>query len=392
VQEARCSAGKWLLVSNGHQGGAPAADWLRTEREHLVAHDYDTVDRDLERLGMTISRHPSEAGVVWRLTLPRGEQVEAWEPGNDGLAPPGEIMRLIDGVVRGKGLVPSAPVSSDVGATRLRELLESQRRALLTHDPGARVGTCSENVRRHRVAARRSRTALRAARAYVDPGWRRSLEQPLRSLGRATGPVRDLDVLLDHLPPHLQGLDEEDRPGANGLLAGLAVHRDDAQRRLLAALDDESYRLLLARLHLPPRLRDGVESIPLDRIARREFRGLAKTVKRLGKRPRGAALHELRISLKRARYAAELAAPSGAAADAFFDAAKTLQRLLGEHQDAAVAESLLRSVTVVDDPTAAAFVAGRIAERQVARRRRAEQEIPAAWRRLARRGSRLFRR
>ena len=65
-----------------------ASDPARSEREHPVVHGYDTVDRDLERLGMTISRLPSEAGVVWRLTLPRGEQFEAWEPGNMGLSPP----------------------------------------------------------------------------------------------------------------------------------------------------------------------------------------------------------------------------------------------------------------------------------------------------------------
>lgn len=361
------------------------------EREHPVVHDYDTVDRDLERLGMTIARLPSEAGVVWRLTLPRGEQYEAWEPGNMGLSPPDEIMELIRGVVGSKSLVPAAPVSSDSGATRLRTMLEAQRRALLVHDPGVRLGTCAENVRRHRVAARRSRTFLRATRSYVDPTWRRSLARPLRRLSEATGPVRDLDVLLDYLPPQLEQLDEADQSGAANLMTSLAQRRDDAHQRLVDALDEEQYDFLLSRLHLPPRLATDVESIPLRKIARREFRGLAKTAARLGKAPGDAGLHELRIALKRARYAAELSAPSGNAAGSFFEAAKKLQVLLGEHQDAAVAESLLRSSTVVDKSTAAAFVAGRIAERQVARRSRATEQIPAAWRRLRKRGSRLNR-
>ena len=370
---------------------ASAANWLRAEREHLVVHDYDTVDRDLERLGMTISRLPSEAGVVWRLTLPHGERVEEWEPGNAGLSLPGEIMRLVSGVVGGKALIPSAPVSSDGGAARLRQMLETQRRSLLLHDPGVRLGSSSENVRRHRVAARRSRTFLRATRDYVDPNWRRSLAQPLSRLSETTGPARDLDVLLDHLGAELAQLGEADQPGAAGLLATLGNRRDEAQRRLLEALDEESYQQLLARLHLPPRLRAGVEAIPLDRIARREFRALAKTIKRLGPRPEDSQLHELRISLKRARYAAELSAATGSSADLFFDAAKTLQGLLGEHQDAAVAESLLREATVIDKATAAAFVAGRIAERQPARMARAKNRIPAAWRRLRKRGSRLYR-
>jgi len=74
-----------------------------------VAHEYDTPERDLERAGMALSRQPSEAGVDWRLTLAHGEQVEAWEPGTTGLAPPPEIVRLIERVTAGKGLVPDPP-------------------------------------------------------------------------------------------------------------------------------------------------------------------------------------------------------------------------------------------------------------------------------------------
>jgi CHAD domain-containing protein len=362
---------------------------LRAEQEHLVAHGYDTADRDLERLGMTISRLPSEAGVIWRLTLPRGEQFEAWEPGTAGLAPPDEILQLISGIVGEKALVPSAPVSNDAGVARLREMLEEQRRALLTSDPGARLGTHAENLHRHRVAARRSRAFLHAVGGHVDPDWRRSLARSLRGLGEATGPVRDLDVLLEHLLPQLRELSDSDQRGAATLAASLAQARTVARARLLEALDEERYHSLLVRLQQPPRLHTGVDAIPLDRIARREFRRLAKAVKRLGKHPSESGVHGLRIALKRARYAAELSAPAGKARRAFLEAAGTLQLLLGEHHDAVVAESLLRSSTVVDDSTAAAFVAGRIAERQIARRAQITEQLPAAWRRLRKRGSRL---
>ena len=65
-------------------------------------------------------------------------------------------------------------------------MLEAQRRALLQHDPGTRLGVDPENLHQHRVAARR----IRASRAYTDPGWQRSLVEPLRELGREHGPVR----------------------------------------------------------------------------------------------------------------------------------------------------------------------------------------------------------
>jgi CHAD domain-containing protein len=359
------------------------------EREHLVVHEYDTVDRDLERLGIVIARLPSEAGVVWRLVLSRGELFEAWEPGNEGLSPPGEIRRLIADVVAGKALVPSAPVSTDQGVARLRELLGAQRVALLRHDPGVRLGADPENLRKHRIAARRSRAYLQAARRFVDPDWRESLTMPLRQLGDATGPVRDLDVLLEQLRPHLDALGPEDQDGAATLMANLVGARETARQRLLRALDDDWYRTLLERVHLPPRLRTGVEALPLERVARKEFRALVKAVGRLGDEPTPGALHGLRIVLKRARYAAELSAPTGEPGRAFFEAAKSLQTLLGEHQDAATAESLLRSSTVVDRASAAAFVAGRVAERQVERRARVAGQIPAAWRRLRKRGSKL---
>jgi CHAD domain-containing protein len=362
---------------------------LLAERDHGVAHEYDTLDRDLERLGMTIARLPSEAGVVWRLTLPRGERHEAWEPGTTGLSPPAEIMRLVGGVLAGKELVPSAPLSTDAGFVRLRELIEAQRRSLLAHDPGVRLDADPENLHQHRVAARRARAFLRATRDYVDPGWRRGLAEPLRLLGVATGPLRDIDVLLEYLQPELHLLGEADQAGAAGLVAALVDARREAQARVQEALDDERYRLVLARLRLPPRLRPSVDSVPLDRVARTQFRALARRVDRLGKSPDHAAIHRLRIALKRARYAAELWAPAETTGRAFLEAAKTLQSLLGEHQDSVAAETLLRSSTVVDAPTARAFAAGRIAERQVARRARVMEQLPTAWRRLRKRGARL---
>jgi hypothetical protein len=133
-----------------------------------------------------------------------------------------------------------------------------------------------------------------------------------------------------------------------------------------------------------------VEAIPLERIARREFSRLAKGVARVGAKPDDAALHGLRISLKRARYAAELSSPDTKSARRFLDRAKALQTLLGEHQDSVQAEERLRSAAVMDARTAAAFVAGRIAERQLARRAQLREQLPAAWRRLRKSASHLL--
>jgi CHAD domain-containing protein len=375
-------------LSNSPEAGTPEENWLHAERGLSVAHDYDTVDFDLERLGITVSRLPLEAGVMWRLRLPRGEVLEAWEPGNAGLAPPQEISRLIDGVVAGRPLVPMPPLTPDPGAVRLRAMIGAQRRAMLEHDPGTRLGSDPENLHQHRVAARRTRAFLRAARRYVDPEWAQSLNGPLRELGRVTGPVRDLDVLAEHMQGELEALDPAERAGADVLAARLESERASASRELLDALDGDSYQVLLARLGLRPRLAADVSSVPLDRIARKAYRRLVRAVEQLGPAPDDRTVHRLRITLKRARYAAELSATADGKGDRFLKRARELQSLLGEHQDAVVAERRLRELAVMDNSTAAAFVAGRLAERQRERRERVARRLPKAWKRLRTSGPR----
>jgi CHAD domain-containing protein len=375
--------------SQSPESGSAEENWLRAERELAVSYEYDTSERDLERLGMSLVRLPLEAGAVWRLTLPRGELVEGWEPGTHGLDPPDEIASLLDVAVGSKPLLPAPPASTDPGAVRLREMLAAQRHALLAHDPGVRVGADPENLHQHRVAARRARAFVRATRASLDAVWAAALAARLRDLGAVTGPVRDLDVLLERLAVELRSLGEADAPAADLLVAKLRRERDALRERLLDALNDADYRRLLAQLHAPPRLSDGVETVPLDRIARKELRRLTTAVKRLGDAPDETAIHGLRILLKRVRYSAELAAPEGKPLRRFLATARALQDLLGEHQDAAVAERHLRAAAVVDAPTAVAFVAGRIAERQQMRRAAVRASLPAAWKRLRKRGKAL---
>jgi CHAD domain-containing protein len=369
-------------ISQAPDAGPPDENWRRAEREFAVVHEYDTADRDLEQLGMTVARLPLEAGALWRLDLPRGERIEAWEPGNAGLQPPPEIIRLIGGVVAGKPLVPAPPVSADPGAARLRAMLLAQRQAMLVHEPGVRLGTDVENLHEHRVAARRTRAFVRAARDYVDPDWRREIADPLGALGEMTGPVRDLDVLLEHIHMELDSLDEPDPVGATTLVERLEGERREARKQLVGVLDGTPYRRVLGRMRVPPRLAAGVESVPLEKIARKEFRRLAKGVAKLGTKPDDGAIHRLRIALKRARYASELSATEGKRGRRFLADARALQTLLGEHQDAAIAEVRLRATTVVDAATSAAFVAGRLAERQRLRRERVLEQLPAAWKRL----------
>ena len=75
-------------------------------------------------------------------------------------------------------------------------------------------------------------------------------------------------------------------------------------------------------------------------------RKLAKRMKRAGaKHATDEDLHSARKAGKRARYAAEAAAPVlGKHANTLARAAANLQTLLGEHQDSIVATELLRRI------------------------------------------------
>jgi CHAD domain-containing protein len=69
--------------------------------------------------------------------------------------------------------------------------------------------------------------------------------------------------------------------------------------------------------------------------------------------------------------------------------AKAFQDVLGEHQDAVVAEARLRELARSADP-AAARATGRLVERLHLTRERARAGLPRAWRRLERAGAKAW--
>jgi CHAD domain-containing protein len=119
----------------------------------------------------------------------------------------------------------------------------------------------------------------------------------------------------------------------------------------------------------------------LPALARRDWKRLRNGVRRLPESAADADLHRIRILAKRARYAAEAAAPiAGKTVPLFSEAAAALQEVLGDHQDSATAQQWLRGA----GSGSRAFVAGELCalEREVAARDRAEW--PKVWKKLSR--------
>jgi CHAD domain-containing protein len=259
---------------------------------------------------------------------------------------------------------------------------------------GARRARDPEAVHRMRVAVRRLRAILRARRPVVarrsDEEGVDRLRRELKWLGIALGQVRDLDVLR----AHLQSLRVDARAGgraAHGrLLRHIRADRARAVTALRAALDGRRYARLLARLDaMLAAARERTEDVSLPDVAAEEFARLRRAVKRLPKHPSAAELHEIRIKVKHARYAAELAQLDvGRRAERFVAKAKALQDILGAHQDAVVAERYV--LRAAGQAPGARTLARQIAARQEERRGEAREAFIEQWPKLKRRGRRAW--
>ena len=152
----------------------------------------------------------------------------------------------------------------------------------------------------------------------------------------------------------------------------------DGYARLLARLD--------AAMKNPPLC---AADVSLSRVAAGEFDRLRRAVKRLPEQPSAGDLHAIRIKIRRARFAAELAQPvAGRPSERFIGKAKHLQDVLGEHQDAVTAQRYLRR-TLGTGP-AARRLAAQLIGRQQERCEAAREAFARQWPKLKRRGRRAW--
>jgi CHAD domain-containing protein len=295
-------------------------------------------------------------------------------------------------IVRALGPVATAPpdvvVPAVVGPPTVelvvRRAIATSVARLVAHDPGVRIGDDPEAVHQARVATRRLRSDLRTFRTLVDERWSDALRDELRWLGDVLGGVRDADVMLGRLSTRAEELEPIDRSAADRLLDDLREQRERAVQQLLEALRSERYDTVLDHLVLAarrPRLLlrvdDDDDREVLRALVRRPWEKLARAVRSLPDDPTDSALHEVRIKVKRARYAAEAVAPAiGKPARTFARALVALQDVLGDLQDAVVASEWLRRSGEAAPNGAQGFAAGLLA----ARERGAIQEGREGWR------------
>ena len=265
------------------------------------------------------------------------------------------------------------------GAVVLRHAL-ARGVAGLQADRVAALAGDAEAVHRMRIALRRMRAALRAFRPLLrgetlDPArpsaWEAhagpapparaaaglaARDARLRALGNALGPARDWDVFLEETLAEAAG--DLPPPLIAALRAAAVPRRAAAYAALGRALGDPAR---LARLgdylgSWADRLDRGAFpslEAPVTTVAPALLYRMARQVRR---RARGIehasapALHALRKSVKRLRYATELLGPYATppAGRAAITAGKTLQDLLGRVNDAAVTPDLAARLAAGD--------------------------------------------
>jgi CHAD domain-containing protein len=209
----------------------------------------------------------------------------------------------------------------------------------------------AEHVHQLRVGTRRAGAALRVFRDCLPRKQHKTAKLYLRTIRRAAGDARDWDVFLAGLPGAKPFATATGKPALDYLIGYGMGERSAAQARLASAAETsgpgfaESSTALPAEAHAP---RGDSPPANFGDLAAVQFgvliRNFDDAVKANPTEP--AALHQLRILGKRARYALELFADCFPPAfkESLYPAIEQVQEILGDVQDAAVGSNRLATL------------------------------------------------
>ncbi len=379
-----------LLAAHVRHGQLGPVATLRTRRTGVRVADHGRTIADVTLDLVAVLDAGRSAGAFAEI------EIELVDGEDDDLERLGRALRKA-GAKKSEGtpkllrvLPPPPRPQAEEGASAaelLHVLLAEQLRELLRHDPGVRLGDDAEDIHQFRVATRRSRALIRATEPMLGDRLT-ALAGELKWLARLLGPVRDRDVLIERLRAEVQTLDC-DRESGELLVAQLEDGRERSRDKLLDALGSPRYFELLDAFAVAVAALPEVTSGEQARdIAAAELRDLRQAAAELPPEPTDDELHNLRITAKRARYGAELVASGGKTKQLqrYLDTLKNLQDVVGEHQDAVVAETTLRKLARKQTGIAA----GRLIAYE--RFRRAEQRrlYPDALAAVLRRGAKAL--
>ncbi len=249
-----------------------------------------------------------------------------------------------------------------------------------------------------RVAVRRTRSVLGEMKRILSAPHFVHYREEFAWLAAVTGPVRDLDVLLEALSGYGDWLGAEHRQGLDALRSAVRSRRSAERRAMLEALASQRYRalkkgwraLLVAEDARWNRDAAGepAAAVALALIERRRDKLIARGEKLEAGSP-DKDFHALRKQVKKLRYLIELfagAMPAGKAR-ALLLGLKELQKRLGTYQDMSVHRAALKSLresfTAEDGQDEAAQALSLLLDEMRVRKRNAAEDFIRAFSRFA---------
>ncbi|NEA61245.1 CYTH and CHAD domain-containing protein [Streptomyces sp. SID12488] len=312
-----------------------------------------------------------------------------------GVRPSKSTSKLARALAETKGGQPrpkDEPAEPVTAGDHVLAYVRAQRDAILDLDPAVRQDA-EESVHDMRVATRRLRSTFKTFRPVLDRKVTDPISDELKWLAGELGVGRDHEVLaeqlseaLDELPPALVHGPVRERLGAWS-----EAGHGGSRRRLLGVLDSARYLTLLDTLDAvvaePPVLKAAAKKPEkvLAEAVRKDFAKVSALVGEAMEQPAGAdrdlALHEARKKAKRTRYAAETATPAlGVPAKTLTRSMKSLQSLLGDHQDSAMVRTTLGELSAVAHAAGEdTFTYGLLYGREERRAARVEEALPEEW-------------
>ncbi|MFE6621523.1 CHAD domain-containing protein [Streptomyces sp. NPDC057740] len=354
-------------------GGGRTAQWTEIEVELADGTDpafLDKVEKKLKKAGVRPSASASKLKRALTETAPKKKR----------------------GGKAGEAGAQAEPVTAGDHALAY---LRAQLDAIVELDPAVRRDVY-DSVHKMRVATRRMRSALKSYGKVLDREVTDPVGAELKWLAGELGVDRDQEVLTERLTA---AVDELPRallvgPVRTRLRTWSRARGGGSRRRLTNVLDGARYLRLLESLDAlvadPPLLKAAGRK-PEKVIGKAVRKDLAK-VSRLVERAfelepgqeRDLALHEARKKAKRTRYAAESAVPAlGDPATALVKSMKSLQNLLGDHQDSVMTREALRELARqahgAGEPS---FTYGLLYGREERRAAEDEAELPGLWKEI----------
>ncbi|MFF6779943.1 CHAD domain-containing protein [Streptomyces sp. NPDC012510] len=358
------------------------AQWSEIEVE--LADDGDPaflekIDKKLRKAGVRPSESPSKLARALKETAPKKGKKDGRKGKKQGKAE------------KAGEREPVTPGDHVLAYVRV------QRDAIVELDPAVRRDVF-DSVHSMRVATRRLRSTFKSFGKVLDRAVTDPIGEELKWLAGELGVDRDQEVLTERLTEALDDLPENLIAGPVRTRLRTWAERDGGagpRRELIDALDGRRYLDLLEALDAviadPPLLEaaGGDPEQVITKAVRKDYAKVAALVEEALAQPAGTdrdvAMHEARKKTKRTRYAAEAAEPVlGKTAKGIVKDMKSLQSLLGDHQDSVMARETLRDLAFqAHEAGESAFTYGLLHGREERRAELAEGALPKTWAKIS---------